>query len=217
MFCVLFDEVLDVSPSDTLWTVTGRSKSVFKITELSAMFPLDGVVLIFACRSTAKIERILFRREINLQCYMGRCRGISPFASSFRRCWMIARMGATPVPGPIQIIGVVGSSGRVTNPLEIPIKMVSPFDGSIKHQHDTSETETYLGPGSTSKTCILLSAGLSGESCSLPWQRRGVPPSDGSDILLSSRTGKGQTNVYTFAELAIENSRGLSGGNTSKM
>ena len=145
-------------------------------------------------------------------------RDILPFAPSFRRCWMIARMGATPVPGPIQIIGVVGSSGRVTNPFEIPIKMVSPFDAINKTPtRHTSETETYLGPGSTSKTCILLSVGLSGESCSLPWQHRGVPPSDSSDILLSLRTGKGQTNAYTFTELAIENSRGLSGGNTSKM
>ena len=37
-------------------------------------------------------------------------------------------MGATPVPGPTQIIGVVRSSGRVTNPLEIPTRMVTPFD-----------------------------------------------------------------------------------------
>ena len=58
-------------------------------------------------------------------------RNILPFASSFRRCWMIARIGATPVPGPTHIIGVSGSFGRVTNPFEIPTAMVSPFDGLV--------------------------------------------------------------------------------------
>ena len=41
---------------------------------------------------------------------------------------MMARMGATPVPGPTHIIGVLGSSGREINPFEIPTKMVSPVD-----------------------------------------------------------------------------------------
>jgi len=57
----LFDEVLHVSPPNTLWTVTGRSKSILEIIELGAMFPLDGVVLVFICGSAAKIERIFFR------------------------------------------------------------------------------------------------------------------------------------------------------------
>lgn len=55
MLCVLFDEVLHVSPSDTLWTVTGRSESVLKIIELDAIFPLDGVVLVFGRRPAAKV------------------------------------------------------------------------------------------------------------------------------------------------------------------
>lgn len=66
MLRVLFDEVLDVSPSDTLWTVTGRSKSVLEVIELGLMFPLDGVVLVFARGSAAKIEPVIFRRKINL-------------------------------------------------------------------------------------------------------------------------------------------------------
>lgn len=48
-------------------------------------------------------------------------------------------MGATPVPGPIQTIGVVGSSGSAINPFEIPIWMVSPFDEintSATHEWD---------------------------------------------------------------------------------
>ena len=40
----------------------------------------------------------------------------------------MARMGATPVPGPTHMIGVLGSPGRVINPFEIPTRMVSPFD-----------------------------------------------------------------------------------------
>jgi len=55
MLCVLFDEVLHVSPSDTFWTVAGRSESVIQITELGVGFPLDSVVLVFGRGSAAKI------------------------------------------------------------------------------------------------------------------------------------------------------------------
>ena len=94
-------------------------------------FPLGGVVLVFGCGSTAKIERVVFWGSDLQLCVEGNHmhREISPLAPSFRRCWIMARMGATPVPGPTHMIGVLGSSGRVTNPFEIPTRMVSPFGG----------------------------------------------------------------------------------------
>ena len=67
MLCILFDEVLHIGPSDTLWAVTGRSESVIETVELDVIFPLDGVVLVLRCGSTTKIERIVFRRGMTLQ------------------------------------------------------------------------------------------------------------------------------------------------------
>jgi len=60
MLCVPFDEVLHIYPSDTLWTVTGRSESVVEVIELGVTFPLNAVVLVFCRGSTAKIERVAF-------------------------------------------------------------------------------------------------------------------------------------------------------------
>jgi hypothetical protein len=42
------------------------------------------------------------------------------------RCSITARIGATPVPGPTQIIGTTGSCGSVSKPLLSPICSESP-------------------------------------------------------------------------------------------
>ena len=60
MLRILFDKVLHVDPSNALWTITGCSESVIETIELCVIFPLDGVVLVFGCGSTAKIERVVF-------------------------------------------------------------------------------------------------------------------------------------------------------------
>ena len=73
MVRVLFDEVLNVGPLYALWTVTGRSKSVFETIELGVILPLDRVVLVFSCGSTAKVEPIVCRREMKLQRYVEWC------------------------------------------------------------------------------------------------------------------------------------------------
>ena len=57
----MFDEVLDISPADALWTITGRGESVIETVELGVVFPLGGVVLVFGRGSATKIERVVFR------------------------------------------------------------------------------------------------------------------------------------------------------------
>lgn len=111
-------------------------------------------------------------------------RNISPFAPSFRRCWITARMGATPVPGPTHIIGVSESSGRATNPFETPTNIVSPI-GKVDDYKIQNKTATYQEPGYTSTSCILLSAGLSTGFCNSPLQRKDEFLSGGSGIALS--------------------------------
>ena len=106
----------------------------------------------------------------------------SPFAPNFGRCWMMARMGATPVPGPTHMTGVPGSSGRVTNQgwFHLTTRLAS-----IRQHHEGTRSITYLVLRSIS-TCIPLPGGLSGEFYSLPWQRRGEFPSNSSSILPST-------------------------------
>ena len=66
-------------------------------------------------------------------------------------------------------------------------------------------------------TCTPLSAGLSGEFGNSPLQRKGASLSGSAEITLSVWTSEGWPKARTLTELAIENSRGRSGGNTSKM
>jgi len=46
----------------------------------------------------------------------------------------MARMGATPVPGPTHMIGVPGLSGRVINPFETVTRIESPFGGISRYE-----------------------------------------------------------------------------------
>jgi len=114
----------------------------------------------------------------------------------------MARIGATPVPGPTHMIGVPGLSGRVINPFETVAKMVSPFGEISRYktlpEKNSGKIETYQGPALTSKTCIFLSVGLSGESCSLPSQRKGVFPSGNSSVFLSSWIDPNRLDPYLY-------------------
>jgi len=78
---------------------------------------------------------------------------------------------------------------------------------------NTGKTETYQGPALTGKTCIFLSVGLSGESCSLPSQRKGVFPSGNSSVFLSSWIDPNRLDPYLYRTRNRELSRSQWGKN----
>lgn len=60
MLRILFDEVLHISPSSTLRTVTRRGKSVLETIEFDVFFPISGVVLVLGRRPATKVKRVVF-------------------------------------------------------------------------------------------------------------------------------------------------------------
>ena len=146
MLCVLFDEVLHISPSDTLWTITGRSKSVIEITELAVILPLDSVVLVFGCRSAAKIECIIFLGNkpsmihgMVLVCYL-------TFDSEFQTVLDNGSHGSHACPWTntddwgSRIVREGNKSSRDPNKDSITFRQ-------NQRARDTGKHKTYLGPG----------------------------------------------------------------------
>ena len=126
---------------------------------------------------------------------------------------MMARIGATPVPGPTQMTGVAPSGGKLKRPFFKPIGSLSPV-ACQRPAHPTRLGNAHLA---SSATCnpYRAHAGISGAlSCIGPWRRRGELAWDGtSDVRISD--AHCAVKLPTLQELAMENWRGRRGGNTS--
>jgi hypothetical protein len=146
MLCVLFDEVLHISPSDTLWTITGRSKSVIEIVKLAVILPLGSVVLVFGCGSAAKIECIVFWENkpsmihgMVLVCYL-------TFGSEFQTVLDNGSHGSHARPWTdtddwgFRIVREGNKSSRYPNKDSITFRQ-------DQRAQDTGKHKTYPGPG----------------------------------------------------------------------
>lgn len=90
--------------------------------------------------------------------------GYLTFGPEFQTVLDSGSHGAMSAPGPTHMIGGTGSSGRVINPLEIPTRIMPPFDeiSSCK----TRVNRNLPGTRVDNRMCTLLSVGLSGGFCS---------------------------------------------------